>query len=336
MKIGYIGLGRMGKNMVLNLLEKGIEVVAYNRSPEPREELQKEASQLKSGSENLKVADNLGELVTELRNNKEDPGQARMTEGEDGIVIWLMISAGAAIDAVLEELSDKLTSGDLVIDGGNSLYTDTLRRGKMLSQKGIHYMDAGTSGGIEGARNGACIMAGGSEEDFKKVEPVLKAAAQPGAYAYLGPLGAGHFAKTIHNGIEYGMMQAIGEGAAILKNSGFPYDLREVFRIYNTGSIIESRLVGWTLAELKNDPELANITSVIGSGGGAGKTKGEAHWTVELAKKLGVGVPVIEASVAVRDNSDQDKEDSPNGFRNKIVAAMRWQFGRHPVKKQIP
>ncbi|MCL4365920.1 6-phosphogluconate dehydrogenase (decarboxylating), partial [Patescibacteria group bacterium] len=160
-----------------------------------------------------------------------------------------------------------------------------------------------------------------------------KAAAQPEAYAHLGSVGSGHFAKTIHNGIEYGMMEAIGEGAAILKNSEFPYDLQEVFRIYNTGSIIESRLVGWTLAELKNDPDLSNISSVIGSGGGAGKTKGEAHWTVEHAKSLGVDVPVIEASVAVRDNSDQDKVDSPNGFRNKIVAAMRWQFGRHPVKK---
>lgn len=323
MKIGYIGLGRMGKNMVLLLLEKGIEVVAFNRSPEPREELKKEAALLKNGFENLKVVESLDELVAELRNQSDDKG----------IVIWMMISAGEAIDAVLGDLTDKLSAGDLVIDGGNSLYTDTLRRGEKLLQKGIHYIDAGTSGGIEGARNGACIMVGGSEEDFKRVEPILKAAAQPDAYAYLGPLGAGHFAKTIHNGIEYGMMQAIGEGAAILKNSEFDYDLREVFRIYNTGSIIESRLVGWTLAELKDDPNLDNIVSVIGSGGGAGKTKGEAHWTVELAHKLGVDVPVIEASVVVRDNSDKDEENSPNGFRNKVVAAMRWQFGRHPVKK---
>ena len=194
-------------------------------------------------------------------------------------------------------------------------------------------MDAGTSGGIEGARNGACIMVGGSKEDFKKVEPVLKAAAISEGYAHLGPVGAGHFAKTIHNGIEYGMMEAIGEGAAILRNSPFQYDLREVFRIYNNGSIIESRLAGWTLAELKNDPQLSNISSVIGSAGGAGKAKGEGHWTVELAHEMGIDVPVIKASVEVRDKSDQDSEDSPNGFRNKVVAAMRWQFGRHPVKK---
>lgn len=315
MKIGYIGLGRMGKNMVLNLLEKETQVVAWNRSPVPREELKSEAKDLG----NLEITETLDELISKLESPR---------------VIWVMISAGTAIDEILNQLAEKLNEGDLVIDGGNSFYKDTLRRNEMLAQKGIHFMDAGTSGGIEGARTGACIMAGGSEEDFKRAEPVFKAAAMPNAYAYLGPVGAGHFAKTIHNGIEYGMMEAIGEGAAILKNSEFPYDLREVFRIYNTGSIIESRLVGWTLAELKNDPELENIVSVIGSGGGSGKTKGEAHWTVEHAKSLGVDVPVIEASVEVRDNSDKDKEDSPNGFRNKIVAAMRWQFGRHPVKKK--
>lgn len=331
MKIGYIGLGRMGKNMILNLLEKGIEVVAWNRSPEPREELKKEASELKSGSENLKVAETLDELVTELREIATSPSAPR--NDNEGIVIWLMVTAGTAIDEVLGQLAEILKPGDLIIDGGNSFFKDTLRRNEMLSQKGIHFMDAGTSGGIEGARGGACIMAGGSEEDFKRAEPIFKAAAKPDAVAFLGPVGAGHFAKTIHNGIEYGMMEAIGEGAAMLKDSQFPYDLKEVFRIYNTGSIIESRLVGWTGAELNNDPNLDNISSVIGSAGGAGKTKGEGHWTVELAHEMGIDVPVIEASVAVRDNSDKDEEHSPNGFRNKIVAAMRWQFGRHPVKK---
>ncbi len=323
MKIGYIGLGRMGKNMVLRLLEQGIEVVAWNRSPEPIENLKFEISNLNSNlkfkiKNSLTIAESLDDLVKKLDKPR---------------TIWLMVTAGPAIDELLAQLADKLDKGDLIIDGGNSFYKDTIRRNEMLSKKGIHFMDAGTSGGIEGARTGACIMVGGAEEDFEKIEPVLKAAAMPGAFAYLGPVGAGHFAKTIHNGIEYGMMEAIGEGAAMLKNSQFEYDLREVFRIYNTGSIIESRLVGWTLAELKNDPELADISSVIGSAGGAGKNKGEGHWTVELAHEMGIDVPVIENSVRVRDNSDQDAEDSPNGFRNKVVAAMRWQFGRHPVKK---
>lgn len=309
MKIGYIGLGRMGKNMVLNLLEKGIEVVAWNRSLEPVEEVAQAGAI---------AAKDIDDLISKL---------------EAPRTVWVMITAGPAVDEILETLSEKLSPGDLVIDGGNSFYKDTLRRNEMLLKKGIHFMDVGTSGGIEGARHGACMMIGGNKEDFDRVEAVFKAGAKTDAYAYLGPTGAGHFAKTIHNGIEYGMMEAIGEGAAILKSSQFPYDLREVFRIYNTGSIIESRLVGWTLAELKNDPELKNISSVIGSGGAAGKVKGEGHWTVELAKELGVDVPVIEASVQVRENSDKDEENSPNGFRNKIVAAMRGQFGQHPVKK---
>lgn len=318
MKIGYIGLGRMGKNMVLRQLEQGTEVTAWNRSAQPGEKLKQEAKELKTGSGNLQIAESLDELVASLEHPR---------------TIWLMVSAGPAIDEILNQLAEKLKPGDLVIDGGNSFYTDTLKRAEMLAQKMIHFMDAGTSGGIEGARNGACIMVGGTKEDYERVKPILEAAAQKDGYAYLGPVGAGHFAKTIHNGIEYGMMEAIGEGAAILRNSPFNYDLREVFRIYNTGSIIESRLVGWSLAEFKNDPTLSNISSVIGSGGGAGKIRAEAHWTVELAKEMGIDTPVIEASVKVRDNSDKDPKNSPNGFRNKVVAAMRWQFGRHPVKK---
>lgn len=318
MKIGFIGLGRMGKNIVLNLLEHGIEVVAWNRSQQPRDELKQEASQLKSGSENLTIVESTDELVKSLEGSR---------------IIWLMVSA-EAMDAVLGDLGDKVDMGDLIIDGGNSFYKETLRRAKELEEKGIHYMDVGTSGGVEGARNGACMMVGGSDEDFKRVEPVLKAEAAENAYGHLGPVGAGHFAKMVHNGIEYGMMEAIGEGAAMLKYTPeFKFDLREVFRVYQAKSIIDSRLVGWTLAELKNDPNLDNIVSVIGSAGGSGKTKGEAHWTLELAKEMGIDTPAIEASVKVRDNSDKDKADSPNGFRNKVVAAQRWQFGRHPVKK---
>ncbi|OGE27637.1 6-phosphogluconate dehydrogenase (decarboxylating) [Candidatus Daviesbacteria bacterium RIFCSPHIGHO2_02_FULL_39_41] len=302
MKIGFIGLGRMGKNMVLNLREKGIDVVAWNRTPNE-----------------IANAKNLDDLISKLKAPR---------------IIWLMVTAGEAVDQMLNKLVDKLEAGDLVIDGGNSFYKDTLRRSEILSKKGIHFMDVGTSGGIEGARHGACMMIGGTKEDYERVLPVLKAASAPNAFGLLGPVGAGHFAKTIHNGIEYGMMEAIGEGATILKHSPFKYDLREVFRIYNTRSIIESRLVEWTLAELKEDPNLAGISSVIGSAGGSGKTRGEAHWTVELAKEMCIDIPVIKASIKIRDNSDKDKENSPNGFRNKVVAAMRWQFGQHQVKKK--
>lgn len=317
MKIGFIGLGRMGKNIVLNLLEHGIEVVAWNRSSEPREELKQEASQLKSGSDKLIVVETTDELVSSLNTPR---------------IIWLMVSADA-VDAVLADLAPKLEKGDLVVDGGNSFYQETLRRAKELSEKGIHFMDVGTSGGVEGARHGACMMVGGSKEDFERVEPVLKAEAAPNAYGHLGPVGAGHFAKMVHNGIEYGMMEAIGEGAAILKYSDFNFDLREVFRVYNNKSIIDSRLVDWTLKELNEDPQLKSISSAIGSAGGAGKGKAEAHWTIEIAEKMGIDVPAIKAALKVRESSDKDKEDSPSGFRNKVVAAMRWQFGRHPVKK---
>jgi 6-phosphogluconate dehydrogenase len=319
MKIGFIGLGRMGKNIVLHLLEGGIEIVAWNRSPKPRWELDLEAKALKTaGYKNLTIVESTDQLIEKLNEPR---------------IIWLMVDAGA-VDIVLSDLVPKLSEGDLIVDGGNSFYKDTIKRSKEVSEKGIHFMDIGTSGGVEGARHGACMMVGGSKEDFKKVEPILEAEAAANAYGHLGPTGAGHFAKMVHNAIEYGMMEAIGEGAAMLKyDKNFKFDLREVFRVYQNKSIIDSRLVGWTLAELKNDPNLDNISSVIGSAGGSGKTKGEAHWTIELAKEMGIDTPVMQASVDVRDNSDKDEEASPNGFRNKIVAAMRWQFGRHPVKK---
>lgn len=292
----------MGRNMVLLLREKGIKVVAWNRSPQP-----------------MSNAKSLDDLISKLDAPRN---------------IWLMVTAGEAVDQMLRQLAEKLIPGDLVIDGGNSFYKDTLRREKMLAKKGIHFMDVGTSGGIESAREGACLMVGGSKEDYERVLPLIKAAAWPEAHGLLGPVGAGHFAKMIHNGIEYGMMESIGEGAALLKNSPFNYDLREVFRVYGIRSIIESRLVSWILDELKNDLELANISSTIGSAGSAERVLGEGDWTLQFAKEKGIKVPVIEASMKVRDESANDPENSPNGFRNKVVAAMRWQFGQHPVKKK--
>lgn len=309
MKLGYIGLGKMGKNMVLRLLEQEIEVVAWNRSPEPLEEVFK-AGAVKAAS--------IDDLIKKL-----EPPRS----------IWLMVTAGEVVDEFIKQLSKKLDPGDLIIDGGNSYYKDTLKRAKNLSKKGIHFMDVGTSGGIKSAREGACLMIGGLKEDYERILEVVKAAAAPEAYDHLGPVGAGHFAKMVHNAVEYGMMEAIGEGAAVLKTSDFKFDLREVFRVYSNTSIIQSRLVSWTLAELNNDPNLSNISSVIGSGGAAKKVLAEAHWTLMEAKEKGIEIPVIEDSIKVRDESDKVLENSPEGFRNKVVAAMRWQFGGHPVKK---
>lgn len=309
MRIGFIGLGRMGKNMVLRQLEQGNQIVAWNRSPEPVQEV------VGAGAIG---ADSIDDLISKL---------------EPPRVIWLMVTAGEVVDEVLNQLADKLNKADLVIDGGNSFYKDTLRRAEMLSKKGIHFMDVGTSGGVESAKAGACLMVGGAKEDFDLVHDVLKAAAAPDGFGLLGPVGAGHFAKMVHNGIEYGMMEAIGEGAAILKNSQFNYDLREVFRVYSIRSIIESRLISWVLDELNNDPGLSNISSVIGSAGTGKRVLGEGDWTVETAKEMGIDVPSVELALKTRDQSAKDPENSPAGFRNKVISAMRGQFGQHPVKK---
>lgn len=309
MKIGYIGLGRMGKNMVLHLLEQGIEVVAWNRSPQPIEEVAKAGA---NGAEDLE----------DLVNKLETPR-----------IIWLMLPAGDITDEYIDKLLPILDKGDLLIDGANSFYKDTLRRNEKITAKSVHFMDIGTSGGPNGARVGACLMIGGAEEDFRRVEKLCKAAAAPGAYQHLGPAGAGHFAKMVHNAIEYGMMESIGEGLAILKNSQFKYDFVTLLDLYNHRSVVESRLIGWAQDAFKEDANLANTSSSIGSGGSGKRVTGEADWTVEVARKMGIDVPAMEASIKVRENSSNDPEDSANGFRNKVISAMRGVFGQHDVKK---
>lgn len=310
MRIGYVGLGRMGKNMVLHLLEQGIEVVAWNRSPQPREEVAKAGA--------LSV-ENLEELVSKLETPR---------------IIWLMLPAGQVTDEFIDKLLPLLQSGDLLIDGGNSFYKDTLRRAEKLQKSGIHFMDIGTSGGPNGARIGACLMIGGDVEDFQKVEELAKAAAAPGAYQHLGPVGAGHFAKMVHNAIEYGMMESIGEGLAILKSGPFEYDFTKLLDLYNHRSVVESRLVGWALDAFKEDADLSNISPVIGSGGaGKERVSAEADWTADIAKDIGIDTPAMEAAIKVRSESADVPEGSPNGFRNKIISAMRGQFGGHEVKK---
>lgn len=301
MKLGYIGLGKMGKNMVFRLLEQGIEVVAWNRSSEPREEVEKAGA---------KTVETMEELITSL---------------EAPRIIWLMLPAGETTDEFIDKLIPIVASGDLIIDGANSYYKDTLRRFEKLKEKGIEFMDIGVSGGPNGARNGACLMIGGSRENFVKIEPIAKVASAPKAYGHFGDIGAGHFAKMVHNGIEYGMMQSLAEGAAILKNSSFDFDLAEVLRVYNNRSVIESRLVGWLEEALKDDPNLSEISSQIGA-------TGEGEWTVSTAKELGVDAKVIEDAYKVRVESSDVDENSPDGFRNKAVSAMRGKFGGHTVK----
>ncbi|MFH1244843.1 MAG: decarboxylating 6-phosphogluconate dehydrogenase [bacterium] len=291
MKMGFVGLGKMGAGLVARLEEAGIAVLAWNRSEHP-----------------LKNVVSVEELVRGMQGGRR--------------IVWLMLPAGAIVDEYIEKMKHLLTRGDLVIDGGNSRYSDTLRRANELATLGVEYMDVGVSGGPKGAREGACLMIGGKRATFTKLKAVWEAVAAPQTYQYLGSVGAGHFAKMVHNGIEYGMMQAIAEGAAVLKKSTFGIDMAAVFEIYNHRSVIESRLVGWTQEALAEDPELANISSKIDH-------TGEGEWMVEVAKEMGVEVPVVAESLEVRKRSRAESED----YRDKVVSAMRGKFGGHAVTK---
>lgn len=293
MKIGYVGLGKMGANMVLRLRERGIEVVAWNRS-----------------DHDLKDVATIEELVGRLETPR---------------IIWLMLPQGGPTDEVLAKLAPLLSPGDLVIDGANAFYKDSHRRARQLKDAGIRFMDIGVSGGPQGARRGACLMVGGEKDDYKEVLPLIKAAAAPGAYGYFGKAGAGHFVKMVHNGIEYGMMEAIAEGAAVLKASSYNFELAKIMRVYNKGSVIQSRLVGWAEEALKEDESLSDISSTIGH-------TGEGEWTVNTARELNVEPAVIETSFKIRVNSGNVEPSSPNGFRNKVVSALRGRFGGHDVK----
>lgn len=299
MRIGFIGLGKMGKNMVLRTLEKGIEIVAWNRSPGPRDEVEKAGAL---------VVEELKDLPSKLDSPK---------------IIWFMLPAGEIFDEKLSEIIDLLKEGDLIIDGGNSFYKDSLKRAERLNKKGIHFMDIGVSGGPLGARNGACLMIGGELEDFEMIKPFCEAVATPDAYQLLGKVGSGHFAKMVHNGIEYGMMQSIAEGLAVLKKSQFDFDLPQTMNLYQQQSVITSRLVGWMKDALTKDPDLENISSKIDS-------TGEGEWTVKTALELGVEVPIIEKSLEVRKKSSEVS----NSFRDKAVSALRGEFGQHNVAKK--
>jgi 6-phosphogluconate dehydrogenase len=293
MKLGYIGLGKMGYNMVELLLEKGNRIVAYNRSQEPVKKIAQRGAQ---------PADSIRSLVAVL---------------EPPRLVWIMVPY-QAVDDVLKELVPLLAKGDTVIDGGNSPYKESMRRAKELEDKGLDFLDAGVSGGPGGARRGACIMVGGREKVFRKYEQLFKDASVEGGYAHFGAAGAGHFVKMVHNGIEYGMMQALAEGFAIMKASPFNLDLVKIADLYNHRSVIESRLDGW----LKNayeqyGKELAGIS-------GSAAQSGEGMWTVDAAKELGVPAPVIEKSLEFRLQSQKNPS-----YTGKIISALRNQFGGH-------
>lgn len=297
MKIGYIGLGKMGMGMVKLLIEKGHEVVATD----PNEDARREAA-----AAGAQTVENLSEFADKL------PGEK---------FIWIMVPHNI-VDNVLDDLSETLSPDDVIMDGGNSNFKETVRRGAELKKKGLVFMDVGVSGGPSGARNGACMMIGGARDKFDKYEQLFKDLSIKNGYAYMGETGSGHYVKMIHNGIEYGMMQAIGEGFDILKNSEFDLDLREVSRIYNNGSVIESRLVGWLKNAYKEEGiELDAISGEVSH-------SGEGLWTVEEAKARNIAAPVIEASFQFRLSSTGNPS-----YTGQVVSALRNQFGGHSVKK---
>jgi 6-phosphogluconate dehydrogenase len=298
MQIGMIGLGRMGMNMARRLLQGRQRVVAYNRSPARTAEIVREGA---DGCESL------AELVKKLAPPR---------------VIWLMLPAGEVIDAHLAQLRDLLVREDIVVDGGNTLYKDDIRRAELLASRGIDFMDAGVSGGIWGLKIGYCLMLGGRRETFEYLEPVFQTLAPHEGYLYCGPVGAGHFVKMVHNGIEYGMMQAYGEGFAILEASPYAEDLdyARVAHLWNQGSVVRSWLLELLEAAFARDGRLEEIRGYV-------EDSGEGRWTVQQAVDCGVPAPVIALSLFQRFRSRER-----GSFSDRVLAALRREFGGHAVK----
>lgn len=292
-----IGLGRMGMNMARRLLKGGHEVVVYNRTSEKTEKMVAEGA---IGTFSLK------EVVEKL-----SPPRA----------VWVMLPAGTTVDDHLVQLMDFMAPGDTIIEGGNTNYKDDIRRAEMLAQKDIGFMDAGVSGGIWGLEIGYCLMVGGKKETFEYLEPLFKTLAPKEGYLYCGPAGSGHFVKMVHNGIEYGMMQAYGEGFEILEASPYSDTLNyaDIAHLWNQGSVIRSWLLELAEAAFNNDGKLSDIRGYV-------EESGEGRWTVEQAIESRVSTPVIALSLMERFRSQKD-----DTFSDKVVAALRREFGGHAV-----
>ncbi len=292
-----IGLGRMGGNMVERLIRGGHEVVAYTRDQA------KVAAAVEKGAIG---AASLEDLVGKL---------------EAPRAVWVMVPAGKATEDMIAQLRPLLAPGDILIDGGNTRFTDDVRRADELKPSGIHYMDAGTSGGVWGLQVGYCLMVGGSAEDFSLLEPVFRTLAPPDGYMHCGPVGAGHFVKMVHNGIEYGIMQAYAEGFELMEASEYDLDLARIANLWNQGSVVRSWLLELTALALEADPGLKSLAPYVDD-------SGEGRWTVEESIRLSVPAPVIALSLQMRFRSRQE-----NSFSSRMLAAMRQQFGGHAVKK---
>lgn len=312
MKIGFIGLGRMGLNIVLNLHSKKIDVVAYNRSYKPVNKIKKyvagERVSKRASHGTIEVAFSIEELMKKLPKQK---------------LIWLMVTAGKPVDSVIKDLLPYLKKDDIIIDGGNSFYKDSIRRYKFLKNKKIHFVDIGTSGGLAGARRGACLTIGGDAKIFRKIEWLCKAVSAKNGYTYVGLAGAGHFVKMVHNGIEYALLQAYGDGFELLFKG--PYknlDLRKIAETWQNGSVIRSWIVELAADAFKKDPKFKKIEGIVG-GGETGQ------WTVKTAKEFKVPIESIKLALKLRKKSRKHPS-----FAGKVVAALRNEFGGHEVVRK--
>jgi 6-phosphogluconate dehydrogenase len=297
-EIGYVGLGKMGLNTVQRLIDHEWRVAAYDPDKDARQSAE---------AYGAVVGNSLADVVSALIAPR---------------VVWLMVPH-QKVDDVLNELVPHLEAGDTVIEGGNSFYIESARRAKELAAKNIRFLDVGVSGGPEGARRGACLMIGGSEDVYKQYTGLFSDLAVAGGYDYMGQAGAGHFVKMVHNGIEYGMMQAIGEGFEVLKTYPEELDVEKIVRLYNRGSVIESRLIGWLKKAYEEyGADLSPISGKV-------EHSGAGLWTVETAKEFNIPVPVIEASLQFR----EDSQARPS-YTGQVVSALRNQFGGHEVKEK--
>ncbi len=295
MRIGFIGLGKMGARMVQKLLKEGHEVVAWNRS-----------------DHELKNVETVEKLVKSLKTPR---------------IVWLMLPAGEATEEILKEISKFVSENDIVIDGGNSNFKDTQRRYEEFKIKGIRFLGIGVSGGIIAATQGYPMMAGGDKSAYEHIIPILDSLAKPhGGHEYFGTGGAGHFVKMIHNGMEYGIMQSLGEGFGILEKSPYNLDLLKIAKLYQKGTLVSGFMLDRAVEVLSNPSILSSIEGKIAE-------SGEAKWAIEQAKEEKVDVEIIERSLEFRRRSQEDSKVA-NSFSAKLIAALRNAFGGHEIKKK--
>ncbi len=297
MELGFVGLGRMGGNMVTRLLQDKHTIVAYDRGAD---------AVAAAAGRGARTAGSLAELVKTLA-----PPRA----------VWVMVPAGEATESTIRELATLLSRGDTVIDGGNTNYKDDVRRGQELAARGLHYVDAGTSGGIWGLKVGYCLMVGGDREPVARLEPLFRSLAPANGYLHVGGIGAGHYVKMVHNGIEYAMMQAYAEGFELMAESSYGLDLPKIAALWNQGSVVRSWLLELAADALAADPRLESLRPYV-------EDSGEGRWTVLDAVEKAVPAPTITAALFARFRSRRD-----NSFADRMLAALRNAFGGHAVRR---